>query len=68
MEEIIGVFDVWHDAFGWDRDIFLKNVFLQIRHIKEMFRLLFDGKSSESEFLFLSMSLAGRVGTGNMQV
>jgi AGCS family alanine or glycine:cation symporter len=33
-----------------------------------MFRLLFDGKSSESEFLLqaLSMSLAGRVGTGNI--
>jgi AGCS family alanine or glycine:cation symporter len=35
-----------------------------------MFRLLFDGKSSESGFFFqaLSMSLAGRVGTGNMHV
>jgi Na+/alanine symporter len=35
-----------------------------------MFRLLFDGKSSESGFFFqaLSMSLAGRGGTGNMHV
>jgi Na+/alanine symporter len=33
-----------------------------------MFRLLFDGKSSESgvSFQALSMSLAGRVGTGNI--
>jgi AGCS family alanine or glycine:cation symporter len=30
-----------------------------------MFRLLFDGKSSESGF-FQVMSLAGRVGTGNI--
>jgi AGCS family alanine or glycine:cation symporter len=36
-----------------------------------MFRLLFDGKSSESgvsSFQALSMSLAGRVGTGILQV
>jgi Na+/alanine symporter len=34
-----------------------------------MFRLLFDGKSSESgvsSFQALAMSLAGRVGTGNI--
>jgi hypothetical protein len=30
----------------------IRTRFLQVRHIKEMFRLLFDGKSSESEFLF----------------
>jgi AGCS family alanine or glycine:cation symporter len=43
--------------------------FLQVRHFKEMFRLLFDGKSTESgvsSFQALSMSLAGRVGTGNI--
>ena len=47
----------------------IRTRFLQLRHIKEMLRLLFDGKSSESgvsSFQALSMSLAGRVGTGNI--
>jgi AGCS family alanine or glycine:cation symporter len=54
MEEIIGVLNdiVWSDAFNCfvfrTGLYFHKNTFLQIRHIKEMFRLLFDGKSSES--------------------
>jgi AGCS family alanine or glycine:cation symporter len=45
---------------------FLSELVLQVRHIREMFRLLFDGKSSESgvsSFQALAMSLAGRVGT-----
>jgi hypothetical protein len=52
-----------------DRALFFhKNAFLQIRH-KEMFRLLFDGKVQNLEFLSqaLSMSLAGRV-MGILQV
>ncbi|WP_163398969.1 alanine/glycine:cation symporter family protein [Flavobacterium fluviatile] len=47
----------------------LRTRFLQVRHFKEMFRLLFDGESSDSgvsSFQALSMSLAGRVGTGNI--
>lgn len=43
--------------------------FLQVRHFKEMVRLMFDGKSSDngvSSFQALAMSLAGRVGTGNI--
>lgn len=47
----------------------IRTRFLQVRHFKEMFRLLFDGESSESgvsSFQALSMSLAGRVGTGNI--
>ncbi|AFH63911.1 alanine/glycine:cation symporter family protein [Paenibacillus caseinilyticus] len=43
--------------------------FLQVRHVKDMIRLMFDGKSSErgvSSFQALSMALAGRVGTGNI--
>ncbi|PAD75255.1 alanine/glycine:cation symporter family protein [Paenibacillus campinasensis] len=43
--------------------------FLQIRYIKEMVKLMFQGKSSEagiSSFQALSMALAGRVGTGNI--
>ncbi|SDB81098.1 alanine/glycine:cation symporter family protein [Shouchella lonarensis] len=43
--------------------------FVQIRHIKEMFKLMFSGKSSDagiSSFQALSMSLSIRVGTGNI--
>jgi len=42
---------------------------LQIRQIKEMVRLLVDGKSSQagvSSFQALSIALGGRVGTGNI--
>jgi AGCS family alanine or glycine:cation symporter len=76
MEEIIGVLNdiVWSNALivlclGTGLYFTLRTRFLQVRHIKEMFRLLFDGKSSESgvsSFQALSMSLAGRVGTGNI--
>ncbi len=47
----------------------LRSRFLQVRHAKEMVRLMFEGKSSEqgvSSFQALSMTLAGRVGTGNI--
>lgn len=43
--------------------------FLQVRHIKEMVVLMFQGKSSKagvSSFQALSVALAGRVGTGNI--
>ncbi|MFS0766200.1 alanine/glycine:cation symporter family protein [Peribacillus phoenicis] len=43
--------------------------FLQVRHIKEMILLMFQGKSSEagvSSFQALSIALSGRVGTGNI--
>jgi AGCS family alanine or glycine:cation symporter len=43
--------------------------FVQIRHFREMFRLLLSGKSSEkgiSSFQALAVSLSGRVGTGNI--
>ncbi|PKF88017.1 sodium:alanine symporter [Bacillus sp. BA3] len=43
--------------------------FLQVRHIKEMVVLMFQGKSSEagvSSFQALSIALSGRVGTGNI--
>lgn len=43
--------------------------FLQIRLVKEMWHLLFSGKSSEkgiSSFQALAISLSGRVGTGNI--
>jgi AGCS family alanine or glycine:cation symporter len=43
--------------------------FAQVRHIKEMWRLLFKGKESAkgiSSFQALAISLSGRVGTGNI--
>ncbi|MBB4826253.1 AGCS family alanine or glycine:cation symporter [Sporosarcina luteola] len=43
--------------------------FLQVRHIKEMVKLMFQGKSSEagvSSFQAMSIALSGRVGTGNI--
>ena len=43
--------------------------FLQIRHIKEMVKLLASGKGSDegvSSFQALAMSLSGRIGVGNI--
>lgn len=43
--------------------------FLQVRHLKEMIRLLMDGGDSEkgvSSFQALAISISGRVGTGNI--
>ncbi|WP_423406958.1 alanine/glycine:cation symporter family protein [Heyndrickxia sp. MSNUG] len=43
--------------------------FLQVRHIKDMVMLMFQGKSSAagvSSFQALSIALSGRVGTGNI--
>ncbi len=43
--------------------------FLQLRYIKEMWRLLFDGKSSAkgvSSFQAFSIAISGRIGTGNI--
>lgn len=43
--------------------------FLQVRHIKDMVMLMFEGKSSSagvSSFQALSIALSGRVGTGNI--
>lgn len=47
----------------------IRSRFLQLRHLPEMLRLMFDGKSSDqgvSSFQALTMTLAGRVGTGNI--
>jgi len=47
----------------------IKTRFLQLRHFKEMWRLIFQSKVSDSgisPFQALSMTLAGRVGTGNI--
>ncbi|CAD2072035.1 alanine/glycine:cation symporter family protein [Phocicoccus pinnipedialis] len=43
--------------------------FSQVRHIKEMIRLMFQGEKSPkgiSSFQAIALSLAGRVGTGNI--
>ncbi|GAB3812314.1 alanine/glycine:cation symporter family protein [Pontibacter rugosus] len=43
--------------------------FLQVRYIREMLRLLFNGQSSKkgvSSFQAFSIAIAGRVGTGNI--
>ena len=47
----------------------IRSRFLQVRHVREMMRLMMEGKSSEqgvSSFQALAMTLAGRVGTGNI--
>ncbi len=47
----------------------IRSRFLQVRHVGEMVRLMLDGKSSDqgvSSFQALAMTLAGRVGTGNI--
>src|SRR5690606_1840030 len=47
----------------------IRSNFLQIRHIKEMIRLLLTGKSSDegvSSFQALAMALSGRIGVGNI--
>jgi AGCS family alanine or glycine:cation symporter len=55
---------VWSDALICfvfrDRALFHKNTFLQIRHIKEMFRLLFDKSSESGVFFSHYQCLAGR--------
>jgi AGCS family alanine or glycine:cation symporter len=43
--------------------------FLQVRYIKEMLKLLFDGKSSDkgvSSFQAFAIAISGRIGTGNI--
>ena len=65
---------LWHEYFiytilGVGLLFSILTRFLQIRHIKDMFKLMFTGKSSDagvSSFQALSIALAGRVGTGNI--
>lgn len=47
----------------------LRSRFLQLRHIKHMITLMFQGRPTDagvSSFQALTMTLAGRVGTGNI--
>lgn len=76
LEEIVGKMNdwVWSPALiylclGVGLYFSIRSRFLQVRHFGRMLRLLMDGKSSNegvSSFQALAMSLAGRVGTGNI--
>ena len=47
----------------------LRTKFLQVRHFRHMIKIMTEGRSSEagvSSFQALTMSLSGRVGTGNI--
>ncbi len=76
MNEIVNAINgvIWSPALiylclGVGLYFSLRSRFLQLRHIKEMVRLMFDGKSTDagvSSFQALAMTLAGRVGTGNI--
>lgn len=76
MEDFVGMLNdiIWSNGLivlclGTGLYFSIRTRFLQLRHIKEMWRLLFDGKSTDSgvsSFQALAMSLAGRVGTGNI--
>lgn len=76
MENIVNSINnvVWSSALIWlclGAGIYfsLRTRFSQVRHIKEMVRLLFIGKKSEqgiSSFQGFCTALAGRIGTGNI--
>ncbi len=76
MEEFVGMLNniIWSNGLivlclGIGLYFSIRTRFLQLRHVKEMWRFLFDGESTDSgvsSFQALAMSLAGRVGTGNI--
>ncbi|QSE73469.1 alanine:cation symporter family protein [Aeromonas media] len=76
MNEIVNAINgvIWSPALiylclGVGLYFSLRSRFLQLRHMKEMVRLMFRGKGNDagvSSFQALSMTLAGRVGTGNI--
>lgn len=76
MNEVVNAVNgvIWSPALiylclGVGLYLSLRTRFLQVRHFNEMIRLMFDGKSSDSgvsSFQALAMTLAGRVGTGNI--
>jgi len=76
MKELVDAINgwVWSPALialclGTGLYFSIRSRFLQVRHIGEMVRLMWDGKPSEqgvSSFQALAMTLAGRVGTGNI--
>lgn len=76
LESIVG----WLNEIVWSKPLVfgllitgiafsLITRFLQLRHFKEMIRLMFQGEKSPtgiSSFQAIALSLAGRVGTGNI--
>ncbi|GHA81016.1 alanine/glycine:cation symporter family protein [Pontibacter akesuensis] len=76
MESIISAINdiVWSNALiilclGAGIYFSIATRFLQVRYIREMIRLLFNGQSSKkgvSSFQAFSIAIAGRVGTGNI--
>ena len=76
MEEIVGFLNDFFWGPWFIYGIMLVGLFfsiitrfLQVRHIKDMFKLMFKGEKSEkgiSSFQALSIALSGRVGTGNI--
>ena len=76
MQEIVSTINgyVWSSALiylclGAGLFFSVLTRFAQVRHFREMLRLLFSGKESDrgiSSFQALAVSLSGRVGTGNI--
>ena len=76
MDKIVGAINdvIWSPALiflclGVGLYFSIRSRFAQVRHFNEMIRLMLDGKSDESgvsSFQALAMTLAGRVGTGNI--
>ena len=76
MEEIVNKVNsiIWSDALiilCMGAGIYFSFVtrFLQVRYLKDMVALLFDGKSSDkgvSSFQAFAIAISGRVGTGNI--
>ena len=76
MESIVNTVNAWvwspalvYLCLGAGLFLSLKGGFLQLRHLKHMWQLLFQPKDTVtgvSSFQALSMTLAGRVGTGNI--
>ncbi|MFN4289903.1 MAG: alanine/glycine:cation symporter family protein [Permianibacter sp.] len=76
MQDLVNLINryVWSDALiylclGVGLYFSIRSRFAQLRHFGEMLRLMLDGKSTDagvSSFQALTMTLAGRVGTGNI--
>ncbi|MDG1818322.1 MAG: alanine/glycine:cation symporter family protein [Porticoccaceae bacterium] len=76
MEAFIGYLNgiIWSSALiylclGTGLYFSLRTKFLQVRHFRHMIKIMTEGRSSDagvSSFQALTMSLSGRVGTGNI--
>ena len=76
MENIIKIINdlVWSNALiilclGTGIYFSITTRFIQVRYLREMIRLLFDGKGSDkgvSSFQAFAIAISGRIGTGNI--